>query len=95
MGIESSKIIKWNPSIYRQESFDPSDPVGYLNSFEIRANRPTRFTCLNWRRYLRYSLGLLSSETCQNLNLCAGFFMDKYTSFPTHAEQRTVPRLDF
>ncbi|NJO74987.1 MAG: twin-arginine translocation pathway signal protein, partial [Leptolyngbyaceae cyanobacterium RM1_406_9] len=22
--------------------FDPSDPVGYLNSFEIRADRPTR-----------------------------------------------------
>ena len=25
------------------KGFDPSDPVGYLNSFEIRANRPTRF----------------------------------------------------
>lgn len=24
-----------------QKAFDPSDPVGYLNSFEIRANRPT------------------------------------------------------
>ena len=24
-----------------QKGFDPSDPVGYLNSFEIRANRPT------------------------------------------------------
>jgi nitrate/nitrite transport system substrate-binding protein len=26
-----------------QKSFDPSDPMGYLNSFEIRANRPTQF----------------------------------------------------
>lgn len=25
-----------------QKAFDPSDPVGYLNSFEIRANAPTR-----------------------------------------------------
>ncbi len=25
-----------------QKAFDPSDPVGYLNSFEIRANRPIR-----------------------------------------------------
>ncbi|WP_421656656.1 ABC transporter substrate-binding protein [Leptothermofonsia sp. ETS-13] len=25
-----------------QKGFDPSDPIGYLNSFEIRANRPTR-----------------------------------------------------
>lgn len=25
------------------KGFDPSDPVGYLNSFEIRANAPTRF----------------------------------------------------
>ena len=24
-----------------QKGFDPSDPVGYLSSFEIRANRPT------------------------------------------------------
>jgi nitrate/nitrite transport system substrate-binding protein len=24
------------------KAFDPSDPVGYLNSFDIRANRPTR-----------------------------------------------------
>ena len=24
-----------------RKGFDPSDPVGYLNSFEIRANRPT------------------------------------------------------
>ncbi|MBW4607271.1 MAG: ABC transporter substrate-binding protein [Hassallia sp. WJT32-NPBG1] len=26
-----------------KKGFDPSDPVGYLNSFEIRANAPTRF----------------------------------------------------
>jgi nitrate/nitrite transport system substrate-binding protein len=26
-----------------QKRFDPSDPVGYLNSFEIRANRPQSF----------------------------------------------------
>ena len=26
-----------------QKSFDPSDPVGYLNSFAIRANAPQRF----------------------------------------------------
>lgn len=26
-----------------QKPFDPSDPVGYLNSFEIRAKRPTAF----------------------------------------------------
>jgi len=25
-----------------QKGFNPSDPVGYLNSFEIRANRPTQ-----------------------------------------------------
>ena len=25
-----------------KKEFNPSDPVGYLNSFEIRANRPTR-----------------------------------------------------
>jgi len=26
-----------------KKSFDPSDPVGYLNSFQIRANAPNRF----------------------------------------------------
>ena len=26
-----------------QKKFDPSDPAGYLKSFEIRANRPTSF----------------------------------------------------
>jgi len=26
-----------------KKAFDPSDPAGYLNSFEIRAKRPTRF----------------------------------------------------
>jgi nitrate/nitrite transport system substrate-binding protein len=26
-----------------KKPFDPSDPVGYLNSFEIRANRPQKF----------------------------------------------------
>jgi nitrate/nitrite transport system substrate-binding protein len=25
-----------------KKGFDPSDPIGYLNSFEIRANRPTK-----------------------------------------------------
>ncbi len=25
------------------KAFDPSDPVGYLNSFEIRANTPKHF----------------------------------------------------
>ena len=26
-----------------KKAFDPSDPVGYVNSFEIRANRPQSF----------------------------------------------------
>jgi nitrate/nitrite transport system substrate-binding protein len=26
-----------------KKAFDPSDPVGYLKSFEIRADRPTQF----------------------------------------------------
>lgn len=46
MGIESPKDdYKVEPPevFIDKKSFDPSDPVGYLNSFEIRANRPTRF----------------------------------------------------
>ena len=46
MGIESPKEdYKVEPPevFIDKKSFDPSDPVGYLNSFEIRANRPTRF----------------------------------------------------
>jgi nitrate/nitrite transport system substrate-binding protein len=32
------------PSVFiDKKGFDPSDPVGYLNSFEIRANAPNRF----------------------------------------------------
>ena len=26
-----------------KKGFDPSDPVGYLNSFDIRANAPSQF----------------------------------------------------
>jgi len=38
MGIVPSKIIKWNPRVFiDKKGFDPSDPVGYLNSFEIRS----------------------------------------------------------
>jgi nitrate/nitrite transport system substrate-binding protein len=29
-----------------QQSFDPSDPVGYLNRFEIRANRPQTYSLI-------------------------------------------------
>jgi nitrate/nitrite transport system substrate-binding protein len=46
MGIESPKEdYKVEPPevFIDKKSFDPSDPVGYLNSFEIRANRPARF----------------------------------------------------
>ena len=46
LGIESPKEdYKVEPPevFIDKKGFDPSDPVGYLNSFEIRANRPTRF----------------------------------------------------
>jgi nitrate/nitrite transport system substrate-binding protein len=46
MGIESPKDdYKVEPPevFIDKKGFDPSDPVGYLNSFEIRANSPTRF----------------------------------------------------
>lgn len=46
MGIECPKEdYKVEPPevFIDKKGFDPSDPVGYLNSFEIRANRPTRF----------------------------------------------------
>ncbi|WP_315789619.1 hypothetical protein [Fischerella sp. JS2] len=33
-----------SPEVFiENKGFDPSDPIGYLNSFEIRANTPTRF----------------------------------------------------
>ncbi|AMA10839.1 CmpA/NrtA family ABC transporter substrate-binding protein [Picosynechococcus sp. PCC 73109] len=43
MGITSpSEDYKVEPAtaFIDQKAFDPSDPVGYLNSFELRANRP-------------------------------------------------------
>ena len=43
MGIKCpSEDYKIEPStaFIDDKSFDPSDPVGYLNSFEIRANAP-------------------------------------------------------
>ena len=46
MGIESPKEdYKVEPPevFIDKKGFDPSDPVGYLNSFEIRANRPKSF----------------------------------------------------
>jgi nitrate/nitrite transport system substrate-binding protein len=46
MGIESPKDdYKVEPPevFIDKKGFDPSDPVGYLNSFPIRANAPTRF----------------------------------------------------
>ncbi|MFB2772246.1 ABC transporter substrate-binding protein [Pelatocladus sp. BLCC-F211] len=46
MGIESPKddYKVESPEVFiDNKGFDPSDPVGYLNSFEIRANAPTRF----------------------------------------------------
>lgn len=46
MGIECPKddYKVESPDVFiDKKGFDPSDPVGYLNSFEIRANRPTRF----------------------------------------------------
>jgi len=45
LGIESPKEdYKVEPPevFIDNKGFDPSDPVGYLNSFEIKANRPTR-----------------------------------------------------
>lgn len=46
MGIESPKedYKVESPEVFiDKKGFDPSDPVGYLNSFEIRANRPIHF----------------------------------------------------
>lgn len=46
LGIESPKEdYKVEPPevFIDNKGFDPSDPVGYLNSFEIRANRPQNF----------------------------------------------------
>jgi nitrate/nitrite transport system substrate-binding protein len=46
MGIECpQQDYKVEPSevFIDKKSFDPSDPIGYLNSFEIRANAPTNF----------------------------------------------------
>ncbi|GAA6615230.1 ABC transporter substrate-binding protein [Scytonema sp. NUACC26] len=46
LGIQSPKEdFKVEPPdvFIDNKGFDPSDPVGYLNSFEIRANAPTRF----------------------------------------------------
>lgn len=46
MGIESPKEdykIEPAEAFIDKKAFDPSDPVGYLNSFEIRANRPQSF----------------------------------------------------
>jgi nitrate/nitrite transport system substrate-binding protein len=46
MGIESPKedYKVESPEVFiDNKGFDPSDPVGYLNSFEIRANAPTSF----------------------------------------------------
>ncbi|MGL5880557.1 MAG: twin-arginine translocation pathway signal protein, partial [Xenococcaceae cyanobacterium] len=46
MGIECPKEdYKVEPAtaFIDKKAFDPSDPVGYLNSFEIRANRPKSF----------------------------------------------------
>ncbi|WP_254172819.1 hypothetical protein [Planktothrix pseudagardhii] len=43
MGIECPKEdYKIEPAEFfiDKKAFDPSDPVGYLKSFEIRANRP-------------------------------------------------------
>jgi len=55
MGIECPKQDYKTPEVFiDKKGFDPSDPVGYLNSFEIRLIVLLCFTCLNWRRYLRY-----------------------------------------
>ncbi len=46
MGIECPEAdYKVEPAevFIDKKAFDPSNPVGYLNSFEIRANAPTRF----------------------------------------------------
>ena len=46
MGIECpTEDYKVEPAtaFIDKKAFDPSDPVGYLNSFEIRANRPKSF----------------------------------------------------
>jgi nitrate/nitrite transport system substrate-binding protein len=46
MGIECPKSdykIEPAEAFIDKKAFEPSDPVGYLKSFEIRANRPNRF----------------------------------------------------
>jgi nitrate/nitrite transport system substrate-binding protein len=46
IGIESPKdnFKVESPEVFiDKKGFDPSDPVGYLNSFEIRADAPQRF----------------------------------------------------
>lgn len=46
MGIESPKEdykIELADNFIDKKPFDPSDPIGYLKSFEIRANRPQSF----------------------------------------------------
>jgi len=46
MGIDCPKedfVVEPAEVFIDHKAFDPSDPVGYLNSFAIRANRPTRF----------------------------------------------------
>jgi nitrate/nitrite transport system substrate-binding protein len=46
MGIKCPKDdykIEPSTAFIDKKSFDPSDPVGYLNSFPIRANAPSRF----------------------------------------------------
>jgi nitrate/nitrite transport system substrate-binding protein len=46
MGIESPKEdykIEQAELFIDKKAFDPSDPVGYLKSFEIRANAPKSF----------------------------------------------------
>jgi nitrate/nitrite transport system substrate-binding protein len=50
MGIKSPKEdhkIEPAERFIDKKAFDPSDPVGYLNSFEIRANRPQSFFMSN------------------------------------------------
>lgn len=45
MGINCpSEDDKIETAFIDQKTFDPSDPVGYLNSFEIRTNRPKLFS---------------------------------------------------
>jgi nitrate/nitrite transport system substrate-binding protein len=46
MGIQSPKEdykVESGELFIDKKTFDPSDPIGYLNSFQIRANRPKSF----------------------------------------------------